>query len=795
MQSLLLPMSYVMGLMAGLALVPVLIHLINLLRHRRVKWAAMEFLLQSHKKHRNWIRLRQLILLLLRMAAMVAAAAMLAQLATIDRWANIFGGKATHHYVLLDDSYSMSDRANGDSAFDRARNVVSRIASQAASQETTQKLTLIRFSRAAAGGSSSDDTKPADDVADLSGVPVDDQFEELLEEKRRTFDVTELAVGPTQAVHLVREMMDQSEDENRVVYVVSDFRAGQWQNPADLQDDLQKFQEMEAEIHLVDCVRTQRPNLGITALAPVEATRAAGVPLFVQVRVKNFGEHPAKKVALKIRSLYYDPAQQDLDNARDIKAEAVVLPTVEIDEIAPGETATRRVQVYFRTGGKHVVEAILPDDPVEADNRRYCAIDFPEGVPVLIVDGAPPPRNGAYYLDSYFQPSGRVRTGIRPEIKTAAFLRDSLPEALLAYKVIYLVNVPSLDDRAVANLESFVAGGGGLAVFLGPESQIDFYDRSDVAGDRTAKNGENDKETSPEKPLLPLLEGWRLLASVPVDDSPEFMAGKHLAFAKLTGEGNQYLRGVRIGAYVKAAKNESADPQSTETVLARLHNGDPLIVERRLGQGRIMVFLTSLAPTWNNWARCESFGVMIPELQSYLESPGRSVPERLVGTPIDLQLEETTYRSDLSFFVPGDTAQTRRQIDKHAQRPSEGSPVLITSLGRSDAAGGSNGETDRRGVYEAWKVTKEGESEVLRYALNVDPHEGDLAVVASSRLAESLSPIKFDFHRWEEIGFDLVDQPGSNWSDLFMVILICLLLGEQVMAYAASYHPARGGTP
>ena len=47
-----------------LAAVPVLIHLINLMRHRRVQWAAMEFLLQSYRKHRKWVMLRQLILLL-----------------------------------------------------------------------------------------------------------------------------------------------------------------------------------------------------------------------------------------------------------------------------------------------------------------------------------------------------------------------------------------------------------------------------------------------------------------------------------------------------------------------------------------------------------------------------------------------------------------------------------------------------------------------------------------------------------------------------------------------------------
>ena len=51
-----------------LAILPVLIHLINMMRHKRVQWAAMEFLLASYKKHRTWVWLKQLILLLSRMA-------------------------------------------------------------------------------------------------------------------------------------------------------------------------------------------------------------------------------------------------------------------------------------------------------------------------------------------------------------------------------------------------------------------------------------------------------------------------------------------------------------------------------------------------------------------------------------------------------------------------------------------------------------------------------------------------------------------------------------------------------
>ena len=73
----------------GLPLVaaPVLIHLINLLRHRRVRWAAMELLVASQKKYKTRILLRQLLLLALRTAAVAGIVLALAQ----PRWRSALG--------------------------------------------------------------------------------------------------------------------------------------------------------------------------------------------------------------------------------------------------------------------------------------------------------------------------------------------------------------------------------------------------------------------------------------------------------------------------------------------------------------------------------------------------------------------------------------------------------------------------------------------------------------------------------------------------------------------------------
>ncbi len=94
-----------------LTLLPLLIHIINLVRHQRVQWAAMEFLLASYKKHRRWYGLKQFLLMLCAHGNRGLDRDDVRAMVTHDQWLAIFGGKVIHHYVLLDDTYSMSQQS------------------------------------------------------------------------------------------------------------------------------------------------------------------------------------------------------------------------------------------------------------------------------------------------------------------------------------------------------------------------------------------------------------------------------------------------------------------------------------------------------------------------------------------------------------------------------------------------------------------------------------------------------------------------------------------------------------
>lgn len=90
-----------------LVLIPVVIHFLNRLRYRTVAWAAMQFLLSATRSSSRYARLRQWLLLALRMLALLALVVALAR-PHVGGWIGLaLGGPPDVVILLLDRSASM----------------------------------------------------------------------------------------------------------------------------------------------------------------------------------------------------------------------------------------------------------------------------------------------------------------------------------------------------------------------------------------------------------------------------------------------------------------------------------------------------------------------------------------------------------------------------------------------------------------------------------------------------------------------------------------------------------------
>src|SRR6516162_3852007 len=122
---------------------PILIHLINRMRFKRIRWAAMEFLLKSQKRNRRRLIIEQLILLALRCLLVLLAGFLVARFVQ----AGMSTGQGAVHVVVLDDSLSMSDRwgdkGQNTTSFEQAKEEIKKVAKEAAKANAAQQLKLL----------------------------------------------------------------------------------------------------------------------------------------------------------------------------------------------------------------------------------------------------------------------------------------------------------------------------------------------------------------------------------------------------------------------------------------------------------------------------------------------------------------------------------------------------------------------------------------------------------------------------------------------------------------------------
>ena len=768
-------MSFLHPSLIGLPLlllgVPVLIHLINLLRHRRVQWAAMEFLLASQKKNRNWVLLKQLLLLLMRITAVGVVLLMLAQWFLPSSWARIFGEARTHHIVLLDDSYLMTARSGGATAMDRAGQVLERIAARAAEQPAPQTFTLVRFSSAA--------RLAAGAQPDMLEKRTDGDFRARVEQIRRELTPSHLAVSAQAALAALPKLLKERPDETQVVHVVSDLRARAWDDWSALTPALARLNESGVRLNLVDCAPESAPNLAIVDLSPAPRTRAAGVPLTMLLAITNHGSVAVKNVLVAIETAEH-PAGAGASLETDTSWKK--LPNVQIEEIEPGERIVHRFQVQFETAGQHEVRARLDgdylagNDAVALDNTRVCVVPLTADVPVLIVDGDPRDRD-AFHVSKALSPgTDRARTGLTPVVQPPAFLRD---RPLDQFGAVFLLNVSRLDATSIASLEEYVRNGGGVAFFLGPGTDRSFYN------DQLYRDGEG---------LFPApLLGPRSLPVASGETGPDVMIEKDSALGELADAA--FLAGdVKLTRYLRLRPDWKPASDSTVRIIARVRGGEPLIVEQRFGDGRVVAMLTGADRVWNQWPVNLTYPMLLNELQGYLSSTRNRQTSRLVGSSITQPVDPDRYLQQVTIRTPREPGDPLALFERDAMDASSGvdgedqstDAEVVVTIGAA-----ATGETDMAGTYRFELAAREGPPQVVRVALGVDPNEGDLRAVTPSQLDAGLEGVTFDYHQFNELRGEKQAIAGFNTSELLMLVLVALLILEQMLAYSASYHPPR----
>lgn len=663
---------------AGLAAVPLIIHLLNRQRYKPMEWAAMRFVLAAYRRTRRRVQLENLILLLLRMGAIALLAFAIARpYASKD---GAFAPLTEHRrdmVLVVDASASTGYREEIETVFERLLARTQSVISDLDGSRGDRVHVILGATRGVSFGWQS----PEKALAILSTVT--DPYDEPLDMPVVLAEVvalaTEEAAGTGQSTIEVRLLSD-----------------GQRSSFVSESGNLALTQELDAlaELGVEVLVEDHGPavpvpaNLSVTLITPTEGEMVVGAPADIAVRIENRGTspRPAERVALAV--------------------DGNKLPIQQVDVPASG-SAEAIFSVQFDRPGPHSLVASLDGDRLAVDDSRATVVHAPDPVRVMVVNGAPSEdieEDEVGFLMLALEPligGDGWKPALAPFSATEVTV-DALTDPdldLFDFDVIVLAGVGVLPESILPRLEERVAAGGSLVTTLGPRvADLDAINsrlfRADGTGLMPAE-------------LLRKVQVARRESYYRIADFEE----EHPAFEFFTDDAwRRYL--VEVPLYQFA----SVRPQEGARVLATLDDASrsPLLIERSFDQGRCFLYTSSFHPDWSDIVR--SPRTLVPFVHEWMRYAGRRKSASRVITPGQpLSLEIDVYPRMSELIVPGGE-----------RKPLEGEPTELAD-GRWRLPSVPGDRTTKAGLYV---VGLEG-NRAEPFAVQLDPTEGDLTRITA----------------------------------------------------------------
>jgi hypothetical protein len=660
--------------------VPIIIHLLNRFRHRRVDWGAMELLRRAMMVRSRQVQIEDLILLVLRCLAVGLVAFAMAR-PTIKASASIFGqsGKTQAGVVIaLDSSFSMGHKPGLSSRFDVAK------------QKTREILRTLD-----AGAPVTLMTMGTGPTLPFHNTGYDEErFDQKLSQMSPLPDKLNLEPCLEQATSAMGELVTP----NRECYIITDAQTISWERLSDKSKYLIKNMSREGKVFFLPVGTDNCENLTVARLELASGAVRKGATARYLVEVRNNGKIAQHGVSV---GLFLN------DSAIDQRL---------IDQIEPGKSVSVPLFARFDKVGTNRLSARLRAgaDALAADNVREMAVNVRPSVRVLCVDGRPsdkPFKGAAGYIVAALNP---LKSTADQGMQVKAISWMELPIVRLAdYDVVIMSDVADVKQEQAAALYRYVQGGGGLVFFMGNNVNANIYN-SRFHFEGSAGAG------SPKESLLPCelgdvakldaadkTGGWTM---EPMSQSP--MANLVRMLPK------ELMDEARFGQYLKMKLLPGAT-----AILNIATTNDPLLVERAVGQGKVLLFASSGDRSWTNFPIHPAGPMLLHQAVTYLMMRPYDLP-LTVGEPLSLTLPRQDSIASITFHQPNGTNK----------------PIQLTS--REGASVAEFGTADQTGFYEAVvPAVGAAPATTITFAVNVDPSEGDVRCLQEPELSKALAGV------------------------------------------------------
>lgn len=659
----------------GAALLPVLYHLIRRMQAKRVPFGSIMFLTATPKQVVRKRRLRDLLLMTVRMAIFALLALVFARPFFPETPLPFVSAREDQSVVfLVDASYSMQYQ----DLFERARQEV--------------------LNRIEAGG-------PDDEFAIIAFSDVARQLTELTTDRALLRGAVQNALAvsnrPTdyyRPLRMAEEVLQGARHANRSVVLLSDFQASGWTGAlenwklgAGIDFVPVKLSEGEPENAYLEAVELRQQRVG----------GAVGVRFDARVAAQGAAAERANTASLALGG-----------------------QVVERRTVEPPVSGRISFQRQAGREGFAQGELTLAEDDLTIDNTFYFTYAVQGRPSILSIDGVTGGTSrDAFYLGSAFDlgeeglytftsggPERLSRSGLQP------------------HGMVFVSNVARLNQAQVNALTSYVDRGGSLVLSFGPQADVAAYDpvlRELGIGSIDGRNAIRDVQDVPA-----------IIGDVDL---------RHPVFDLFAASGTTVILRPTFRRYVEIT------PDASARVVGRYDTGDPFLIERTLGQGKVLVYTSTFNTDWTDFPLQEMYVPFVYQLAKHGLSSGGERRLFTVGDAVPLRGR------------PGAQWEVRAPGDR------------LYRVTANDEGEGFFRETETPGHY----IAASG-GERFYFSINVDPVESNLeardteeayaAVVDPTRLRQAAQP---GAGLQEATG---VEQDQKLWKYLLLAVIALFLL-------------------
>ncbi|HWA99711.1 MAG TPA: BatA domain-containing protein [Pirellulales bacterium] len=722
------------GLVAALA--PVIVHLLQHHRYQTIDWAAMDFLCEALQQSRR-TRLRDILLLILRMACVALFGLAMARPFLTTGSQEPVGNQPVHAVLLIDNSLSMAYEQLGSTLLDQAR---SQAHDYVESLPLGSRVSVLPLC-ASEGTFSRDAYLRADDALDaLDAVTVADRE-------------SNLSAAAEMALEACRHL---PEPRGKRVVLFSDVQANNW--PAEVVS--RAFASLDS-VQVVPVGPRRRENAWIADLRSTDAVAAVQAPTEFVATVRYEGVSPRRNVEVTFA------------------VDDVTVDSRTID-LQPGQTREITVEHRFTTpvepGGIAfaTVRASLSADRLAEDDSRTLMVPLVEALPVLFVDQWGSDEDPAldrygetYRLRRLMQSStssdAQRRSMPRPHhLRIGELSRDLLAQA----RLVVVAGIESPGD-SVTLLREFIESGGQIII---------------AAGDRFDPRAWNQLAWRDAAGILPAPLSDTLFGSRPIDTAAKIEpfaldpASMQHPYFLLEGASPQQIsdlyREPLFFQAVAVASSTATNVDPPPRVIARFDNGMPFIVERTIGRGRSTFIASAIQSDWNTLTMTNAVLMF----------------DRMIRGAIEATLPRRNFESLEALELPVDAFDRQHRFS--LLRPVTGGsfsgiaePLTVDAIGTDDSGAPTYGvrlaDLSRRGVYrvivERAVAAQPEKLAEIALAINGPGRESELASLDEAQWRQRVAASNVG---WVGDGTSVpLDGPGFYAPNLWKWLLAAVLAG------------------